>query len=154
MIAEMAAGLGALKTAGDIIQGLNATATEAKINEVKIGLQRSILEAQSALMAAQFAETAAAQRIRDLEQQIVGLKDWEGEKQRYEMKRFHPGTFAYSLKAGMEAGEVPHRICAGCYQKGEKGILQATGEMLFRDRVHICTSCQIKVALGSEEAER
>ena len=154
MIAEITAGLGALKTMGDLVQAVNSTATEAKINEVKISLQKSILEAYGALTAAQAAEATTAARIRDLEQQIVAFKDWEREKQRYEMKRFHPGVFAYSLKAGMEAGEVPHRICAGCYQKGEKGFLQATGEMVLRDRVHICTSCRIKVALGQEEAER
>jgi hypothetical protein len=153
MLGEIAAGLSSLKTMKDLVQGLNAAKTEAAINGVKIELQGLILEAQQGLFAAQDARSADARRIAELEQQIVDLKDWEREKQRYEMKRFAPGSIAYCLKPDMAAGEPPHRICPNCYQQGKKGFLQATTDIKVGKRVHVCTSCHAEAALGQEMAD-
>jgi hypothetical protein len=86
MLAEISAGLSSLNAISDIVKGLNAANTQAAINEVKIGLQDHILKAQQALFVAQQAQATASQRIGELEQEIVRLKDWESEKQRYELK--------------------------------------------------------------------
>lgn len=150
MLAEISAGLGSLKSAKDIVQSLNAAKTETAINSLKIELQGLILEAQQGLFAAQQAQTAGAQRITELEQQIVSMKDWEREKQRYKMKRFTPGSVAYCLKPEMADGEPPPRLCPHCYHRGEKGFFQATEELKLRYRVHRCTSCRAEAILGQE----
>lgn len=150
MLAEISAGLGSLNAAKDIVQGLNAAKTEAAINNVKIELQGLILEAQQGLFAAQEAQASGAQRIAELEQQIVRMKDWEREKQRYQMKSFYPGAVAYCLKPEMADGEPPHRICPACYENGKKGHLQATGEQIRRYGVHRCTSCKTEAVFGNE----
>jgi hypothetical protein len=67
MLAEISAGLGSLKAAKDIVQGLSAAKTEAAVNGVKIDLQGLILDAQQGLFAAQEAQSADARRIADLE---------------------------------------------------------------------------------------
>lgn len=128
MIAEIAAGLSGLKSAADLVKTLQATATQATINEVKIGLQQHIMEAQTALFAAQQAETATTVRIRDLEQQIVEFKDWTREAERYELKAIDRGCFAYMPKAGMENGEPPHWLCTNCFNKRQKSFLQFKGQ--------------------------
>ena len=150
MLAEISAGFQSLKAAFDITKGMNAANTQAAINEVKIPLQEHIVNAQQALAAANEAQTAATERIRELEQQIVHLKDWEREKQRYQMKRFTPGSVAYCLKMDMADGEPPHRICPHCYQEGKKGFLQATVDLRGGKRVHVCTSCRADAILGQE----
>lgn len=150
MIAEISAGLSGLKAAMDITKGLNAAKGEAAINEVKIDLQRNIIEALGSLTAAHEAQTANLKRIDELEAQVVGMKDWEREKQRYQMKRFTPGSVAYCLKPEMADGEPPHRICPHCYHEGKKGFLQSTGDRHGRGTLHSCTSCQSKTVLGQE----
>ena len=152
MLTEIATGLSSLKAAFDITKGLNAAHAKASINDVKIPLQEHIVQAQQALFLASEAQAAAAERIRDLEQQIVSLKDWEREKQRYQMKRFTPGSIAYCLKPEMADGEPPHRLCPHCYQQAKKGFLQAQ-ELTNRGRAHRCTSCQSEVVLGQEMAD-
>ena len=153
MLAEISAGLGSLKAAFDITKGLNAASTQASVNEVKIELQQHIIEAQQALSAANEAQSAGARRIAELEAEIVRMKNWESERQRYQMKRFTPGSVAYCLKPEMAEGEAPHRICPHCYQEGKKGFLQATAKIEGRGRVHQCTSCRAEVVLGSEMAD-
>ena len=140
MLGEIAAGLSSLKAAADIVKGLNAASTQAAINEVKIGLQGHIIEAREALSAAQETQTASLQRIRELEQEIVQLKNWESDKQRYQLGAIGGGATAYMLKPGMENGEPPHWLCANCYSAGKKSFLQPKGRFQ-RDYVFKCSAC-------------
>jgi hypothetical protein len=128
MLAEISAGLSSLKAATDILKGLNAASTQAAINEVKIGLQEKIFDAREALSAAQEAQAACLKKVRELEAQIVQLKDWEGEKQRYHLQAIDSGVVAYMPKPGMENGEPPHWLCANCFSRGQKSYLQFKGQ--------------------------
>lgn len=127
MLGEIAAGLSSLKAAADLIKSLNATSTQAVINEVKIGLQERVFEAREALATAQAAQAVALQRIHDLEQEIVQLKDWEREKQRYQLRAVDTGAFAFMPKPGMENSEPPHWLCANCFHRHQKSFLQFKG---------------------------
>lgn len=127
MLAELATGLSSLKAASDIVKGLNAAATQVAINDAKITLQGHIFEAREALSAAQEAQSAALKRINELEQKVMSFENWEREKQRYQMETLPPGIHMYRLKEGMEDGEPPHKICADCYQKGQKSLLHNRG---------------------------
>jgi hypothetical protein len=51
------------------------------------------------------------------------------EKARYQLREVNTGVFAYVPKQGMEQGEPFHMLCANCYERGEKSILQATQEL-------------------------
>ena len=122
--AEIISAAQGLKTAFDLLQGLNATAREAAINEVKVELTRHILEAQQALTTAGIAQADSAQRIRDLEQQIVSLENWEREKERYQLTAIGSVAVAYTHKPGMENGEPTHWLCQPCFEVGHKVALQ------------------------------
>jgi hypothetical protein len=141
MLVEITAGLQSLKMAKDIVQGLNAAKTEAAINSVKIDLQGLILEAQQGLFAAQEAQTAATLRIADLEQEIVGLKDWSAEKQRYHLVDAGRGAVAYMPKPGMEQGEPAHWLCANCFNQGRKSFLQFKGQGLTKNAMESTYGC-------------
>lgn len=151
MIGEIGAGLGSLKAAADILKGLNAAHTQAAINEVKISLQGHIFEAREALSAAQEAQATALGRVRELEMEIVQLKDWEAEKQRYQLEKLPPGILIRRLKPGMENGEPPHEICANCYNKDVKSLLHVTGQ--GNGRTHWkCHSCGFDERSGTFNA--
>lgn len=144
MLAEISAGLSSLKAISDIVQGLNAANIQLSINDIKIGLQDHILKAQQALFTAQQAQTESSQKIGELEQEIMRLKNWEAEKQRYELKPLRDGDYAptaYAVKESMTNGEPAHWICANCYQKGVKSILQAETRFPGRALVFVCHEC-------------
>jgi Zn finger protein HypA/HybF involved in hydrogenase expression len=148
MIAEISAGYASLKGALDIAKGLNAVADAVALNDAKIGLQGAIIEAQSSLLAAQEAQAANLKRIAELEHEIVELKSWEADKQRYELKDTGKGTLAYALKAGMENGEPAHWLCPVCFQQGAKSILKH--EHAATGRVHTlnCHPCGLDLLVA------
>jgi len=124
MLTEIATGVQSLNAAMTLLKTLNAASNQAAINEVKLELQGRIFEARDALSAAQDAQTAVLERVRDLEQEIVRLKDWEGEKQNYELQAVDHGAFAYMEKEGVDSGKPPHWLCTNCFEQGHPSILQ------------------------------
>lgn len=141
MIAEINIGYASLKAALDIAKGLNAVADAVALNDAKIGLQGAIIEAQSSLLSAQEAQTVNLKRIDQLEQEIVQLKDWQTEKQRYELKDTGQGTLAYTLRTGMEDGEPQHWLCPSCFQQGRKSMLQREQLSVGRVETLYCHLC-------------
>lgn len=147
MLAEISAGVGSLKAAFDIAKGLNAANSQVAINDVKIALQQHIIEGQNALAAAGAAEAAATQRIRELEQKLMEMENWEREAERYELKEFPTGAFAYVLKDSEAGSEPQHRICPRCYQDRHKAILQTTAKHRGGEKVE-CLRCKAELKLA------
>jgi hypothetical protein len=145
MLAEISAGLSSLNAAKDIIKGLDSLRTEAAINEVKINLQGLILNAQQGLFTAQEEQSAAARRIRELEEHIVQLENWEAEKERYELADTGQGAVAYRPKPGMDGGEPGHWLCAPCYQRGKKSFLQPETRAPGRHEYLCCNTCGLEI---------
>ena len=86
------------------------------------------MDGQVALGAARDAEMASASRISDLEQEIVRLKDWTAEAQRYQLVNVRHGAIAYTSKKGMENGEPAYWLCANCFTQTRKSFLQHKGQ--------------------------
>ena len=151
-IAEISAGLSSLKAGLGILKGLNAAATQASINEVKVELTQHILDAQLALTAAYEAQATAAERIRHLEQQIVQFENWETEKQRYQLCDVGQGALAYSLKGGVEPSEHPHSICPQCYEDGIKSLLKHEHLTAARAETLVCHRCGLDLAISGRRS--
>jgi hypothetical protein len=145
MLVEISAGLNSLKAAKDNVQGLNAPKTEAAINDVIIELQGLILDAQQGLFVAQEEQSAAAQRIAELEQKIEGLKNWSAEMERYELADTGQGSLAYRRKEGAEPREPEHWICPQCAEDGRKSILKHESLPVGRADMLVCTRCNFDV---------
>jgi len=141
MLAEISAGLSSLKAISDIVKGLNATNIQASINEIKIGLQDHILEAQQALFAAQETQTGLIEQVRALEAKVTDLETWEAEKKRYALTDIGSGVLAYVLKEDMSGSEPPHHLCPNCYTNNEKSILQPETLMPGIWPVEVCHNC-------------
>ena len=137
-----------LKTAGETAQKLISLRDTAKFGDAIIELQAQIMAAQHGALAAQEREAAMAEEIRGLKTRMAELEAWDTEKQRYELTDFGSGTFAYILKEGMESGEPPHRICAACYQKGHKSILQFQFKVATGQDKYTCPACKTEFDLG------
>lgn len=140
MAAELITGLSAFKAMFDAAKGLK------DINDATIR-NGAVVELQEKILAAQAQQAALVERVSDLEKEVAAYKDWDREKERYQLTDFGCSTFAYSLKPDMANGEPPHRICAQCYQHGHKGFLQSHGMFSSREKVE-CQGCGKTVMLG------
>jgi hypothetical protein len=147
-VSAIAKTVSALKGATDIVKSIiglhDVQAVQAKVIE----LNSKILEAQSSAFAANDERAALVEHVRALEKELLRLKTWETEKQRYELKEVSADVFAYTPKPGMENGEPFHMLCANCYQRDEKSILQATQELRMRRRVHNCPLCEAEYEMA------
>lgn len=78
----------------------------------------------------------------ELEAELVRLREWASEKERYQLHKTESGGFLYRIKPEMQNAEPPHDICATCYQEGKKAILQPTTVFAghFRVICHMCDS--------------
>jgi hypothetical protein len=137
-ITAVAASLNAAKEITKAMIGLrDAALIQGKVIE----LNSTILDAQSSAFAANDERSALIEQVRDLEKQLVDLKAWDTEKQRYHLKQIQTGVTVYALKEGMESGEPSHYLCTHCYGRAQKSVLQR--EMLSPGMtiIHVCHQC-------------
>jgi hypothetical protein len=147
-LAEIGSALGSLKTASDIVKTFSGLRTDAERNTKLVELQGQILAAQTGAIAANAAQMALIEQVRDLEKQIAGLEAWESEKQRYELKRVsYVGGTAYVVKPDMRGSEPPHCICGACYDRGKKGRLQPSPAGPVHARPWVCSECKSAVVV-------
>lgn len=140
MVAEVFAGLSALKAAFDLTKGLKEINDAAIRNGAIIDLQEKIRDAQQT-------QSALVERVRDLEAQAARLKTWEVEKQRYQLAEVAPRQYAYVLRPEEKDCEPPHWICPRCYEHEEKSVLQGFKSATF-GWSHNCPVCELKIIAG------
>ena len=113
-----------LKAASDIVIGLGKLNTLAQVQEKSVELGQIIVAAQSATLSAYADQAAMIEEVRVLKEEIVRVKAWEAQKQRYKLvSPWEAGGVAYALREPMASGEPPHLICTKCYEDGRKSIL-------------------------------
>ena len=92
----------------------------SEINLRLVGLMDQLLAAKQAQMTLQNA-------LLDLQREQQRLDRFSQEATRYQMAKTDMGGLVYTLKPGHENGEPPHDLCASCFQRGQKSILQRVG---------------------------
>lgn len=128
-----------LKTASDIAKSFLDI---KKINDIsgKVAeLQAVILSAQSSAIEANSAQFAMIEEIRALKEEMARIKAWDSQKERYILTSPWAGAFIYSLKESLKESEPPHWICANCYEKGVRSILQERGNSKTGFREFFCS---------------
>jgi hypothetical protein len=113
-----------------------------------IELNGLILAAQNSALTTSLDQAQLLERINTLEKQVASFETWETEKQRYELADYGEGTYAYRVKETMQNGEPAHRLCAGCFQKNQKSILQNVGGFYSGREKFWCPSCNSKYFFG------
>jgi hypothetical protein len=144
----IASAVGSLNTAAQIAKGVVGLHDMQTVQTKVIELQQVILAAQSSTLTAQSDQMTLLEDLRTLRAKMAELEAWETEKARYDLKDFGGGTFAYELKPGEARGEPMHRLCANCYQRGHKSILQTTGRNAYKQDVAMCPSCRTLFHFG------
>ena len=124
-----------------------AASDEAKRNAQLIEFQRVIIQLQSSIAAIQNQNSSLLHDKDELEKQIVGMKNWEAEKQRYALQPIFENTAAvYALKESMSNGEAPHWLCPNCFESGKKSFLHPRREDQHPLRFGVaCSACPTKI---------
>jgi predicted P-loop ATPase len=146
-ITAIAHALSSLKAAKDIAEAMIGLRDTAAFQGKLLEFQSKLIDANNAAFAAQDERSAMLERIGELEKEVARLKAWETEKQRYELKELRSGAFARSLKEEEASREPPHNVCANCYERGQKFILQQEIRFPGRASVAVCHGCGAEIYL-------
>ena len=123
-VTAIAAALTSFNTLKNIAQSMislrDAQAFQAKILE----FNGQLIDAQTKIFAVNEERSTLIERVRELESEITRMKDWETEKNRYQLVTPYVGCLVYALKKSMSNGQPPHYICTQCYENGKRSILQ------------------------------
>lgn len=113
------------------VKTLKSIDDKVKLNEAIFGIQETLLSAQQMALDGQQEMAAIVEAKGELEKEIAALRAFEAEKVRYAMHETKAGGITYLIKEDARNGEPPHHICATCYEKSVKSILQSQGLNLF-----------------------
>jgi hypothetical protein len=127
-MAMISGAMTALKAVGESAKALIAIHDQGVLRAKVIELNTQIVTAQVSALAALSDQFALLEEVNGLKKQVADFEAWETEKQRYELTAPDGGAFVYALKAGMENGEIPHWLCANCYENRHKNRLQSIGQ--------------------------
>lgn len=141
---SIAAALGSIKLIGDLVKTAMAARDAQAFKERLSPLLQAIIDAQGAVMEMQQENAALASRIRDLETEIAQFEEWGRERERYALTELDPGSFAYVLKREASAGEPTHMLCARCYQRRQKVLLQGINSSIL-GWIFTCPACKTEV---------
>ena len=145
---QIAAAVSSLKVAGEIAQGLMSLKTMAEVQSKAVELNQQLIAAQHQIFAANAAQSTLVERVRELEGQIAGMKNWDAQKQRYKLIAPYPACMVYALQKSMSDGEAAHYLCTACFQQGKPSILQGReGGPRGKDKGHarsayVCPECR------------
>lgn len=143
MLTELVTVTTSLRTAGHIVKGLMGLQTTAEVQAKAIELNGLILDAQGELLAANVAQSKLVDEVRELNDQIERMQDWETQKQRYKLVMPYPGCFVYALRKSMSNDEPPHYLCTSCYEQNKRSILQNPGDLSVR-AYFLCPICALR----------
>jgi hypothetical protein len=141
-VAEISAALTSLRAALDITKAMIGLRDAEAFRSKSIELQGLILESLDKAINSREAYSAQLDRIRALEAEVTSLKDWNADKQNYELKPIGGGAVAYMLKPDKRGSEPPHWLCPTCFAKSQKSFLNPTGASIYSgSSIYKCITC-------------
>lgn len=134
-----------LQAASQIVKAILDLRDADLIREKSRELSSLLISAQSETLGVQSQLASAIEEVRKLKDRVMQMEDWRIEKARYELKEVVPGRFAYAIRETERGMQPPHCICAQCYERGFKSILQS--EYLAAGRVDLlsCPACKTEI---------
>lgn len=122
--AAIQAAVSSLKAATDISKSILEMKSISDVRGKVIELQGALLEAQNSALAATTSQFELQEQVRTLQAKLKEREDWATEKLRYRLVSPWDGPAQnYALLREHSNGEEPHFLCANCFNRETKSIL-------------------------------
>lgn len=124
MYAEINSAVQAAKALFEVVKANKGLAEYNEIVSAVSEVNTKLMSATGVALTSQEKQMSLTNRVSELEKEIVELKNWNSESERYQLTELCPDITVFTLKPGMEDGEPPHKLCTACFGKRQKGYLQ------------------------------
>jgi hypothetical protein len=142
MIQELLLASQSVQALGTLLKTAHGLANYNEIVAAVSEVNSKLMQANGVALASQEKQSELSKHILELEHEIRELRSWDNELKRYQLKKYPPGIYVYELTPGMENSEPPHMLCANCFSKRQKSLLQVIDDDQYnRDcKCHNCSS--------------
>ncbi|MBT2131196.1 hypothetical protein [Aliiroseovarius lamellibrachiae] len=140
IISMVSGGATGLLTSTQIVQNLQEIFSGRKPDLV--AAEKLLLSLYKELNQAERNQMSLERALAGLEKELKAADRFAHEAARYELTQTDMGGRVYALKKDDPSGEPPHEICADCFERSEKRILQPSTE---KRNTLVCNTCGSKV---------
>jgi hypothetical protein len=124
MYAEIVSAIESAKALRELLKAANSLSNYNEIVAAVSEVSAKLMDATGVALASQEKQSLLAQRVRDLEEELVKLKDWEAQAKNYSLIEVASGVFTYLYKPTMQSDQPRHWACAKCFQERKLFVLQ------------------------------
>lgn len=138
MYAEIQAAISSTRLLADIIKASKELRESGELAAAVSDLNAKLLHVGGVALAGQEKQAALAERIRELEQELVSLKNWDAQAQDYTLQAVgvEKVHFAQVYKPAVQSSKARHWACAKCFQDRKLYILSAHDRFQYK-----CPNC-------------
>ncbi|MGA7720305.1 MAG: hypothetical protein WCA84_03935 [Ignavibacteriaceae bacterium] len=147
MVAEITAILTSLKTANDIIKGMNALKTESAISDTRIELGNIILDLQSRTSSLQQQYDEIIRSKNDLEKKLIEMSHFNSEKQKYILKDIAIGSIAYIPEEEKDRVGNTHWLCQNCLDNQKSFSVYQFKIRDIKGNIYYCPKCKGEIVI-------
>jgi len=141
MFAEISAAVSSAKVALDIAKAAHGLTNYNELVAAISEVNAKLVDATVVTLASLEKQSSLSDRVRELENQLNEIENWESQMKRYKLHAFETGALAYALQPSMNEGQPMHYLCTSCIDKKQKTTLQPNNRHLH------CSVCKIDIAI-------
>jgi hypothetical protein len=149
-IESISAVLTILKRASSAALSLHRISKDAAVNKKAVELTNAIIALQKYIMSVQAQYAKVVDAKRDLEKKLMEAEDWSKTQSHYDLKKLRSGFLVRSPNKLHPSPQPLHWLCANCYDKKNKSVLQPEQGEEYQ---LVCPQCNLTVELAEEDAE-
>ncbi|WGR94801.1 hypothetical protein MTX26_01795 [Bradyrhizobium sp. ISRA443] len=140
--AEITAAITSIRAAYDFTKGMVAVRDSDLLAKQARELNAMMLDVLDKSIAARQSYIEQTDELQALKAELAASKNWDRERERYELKSVGSGAMVYMLKPEARASEPPYWLCPNCFAQGKKSFPQSTHQMHLRQLIYNCVECK------------
>jgi ethanolamine utilization microcompartment shell protein EutL len=144
MHTEVAAALRSANVLVELLSTPKSLSNYEELTAAVLEVNSRLMNATTVALASQEVQSNLLSRIRELETELANVAGWEAQAERYALHTLAPERFAYALKPDAANGEPFHLLCANCFTKRQKVLLQLRNHNKF-GRSYSCHNCRSEI---------
>jgi hypothetical protein len=146
MMAELQAVAASIRAAVDIGKAAKSVSDFNNFAAAVADVNMKLIPVMAAAIASLEKQSQLTARVAELEAELRTIRAWDRDADRYRLHTFpQTGVHAYAPKDPPKGNEQTHYLCATCFDKKQRSVLQPTGP---RREFLKCNTCDKTIQIG------
>jgi hypothetical protein len=140
MYAEIVSAIESAKTLRELLKAASSLSNYNELVAAVSEVNARLMDSTAVALASQEKQSELAQQVRELQEEVRKLTDWEPLARNYALKEVAAGVFSYVYTSSTPMQQPKHWACAKCFQDRKLSVLQRQ-----LPPTYLCQSCGSKI---------